>query len=136
MSVLAASPAPPPEEPALPIIGPARLTLFNAWRRGASYLISQSATSEQEIRHTTAILPPTLICQVTLGSITMESPKDSDQRGFTPRLPLQQGKWGGGGGLLLYSVENFSEDEFPFLFLMVSVRLFLTPCFTVLICCV
>lgn len=41
-----------------------------------------------------------------------------------------------GGGVLLYSVENFSEDEFPFLFLMVSVRLFLTPCFTVLICCV
>lgn len=63
--------------------------------------------SEQEMRRTTVIPPPTLICQVTPAQLPCSNPKTHCWSGFTRLLPLYKlEKW---GRPLLYLVENFSQ---------------------------
>lgn len=85
-------------------------TLLNAATGLLSY--QSIGNSEQEMRHTTVILPPTLICQVTPAQLPCSNPKTCCWSGFTSLLPLfKQRGWKTGANhrrLLLYLVENFS----------------------------
>lgn len=94
--------------------------------------------SEQEMRRTTVIPPPTLICQVTPAQLPCSNPKTHCWSGFTRLLPLYKlEKW---GRPLLYLVENSSQaglvrnlhiSNHKCVFVSEAAP----PSFTVLICC-